>query len=69
MPATDKNIPLTAAQQAEIERRLQGAARENRIPCATALAIAKSLGVDPGAVGKAANALNIRISRCQLGCF
>ncbi|MBW2521475.1 MAG: hypothetical protein JRD64_02150 [Deltaproteobacteria bacterium] len=62
-------MPLTAAQQAEIEKRLQGAARENRIPCATALAIAKSLGVDPGAVGKAANLLNIRISRCQLGCF
>ena len=69
MPITEKNVPLTAAQQEEIEKRLRGAARENRIPCATALAIARSLGVDPGAVGKAANTLNIRISRCQLGCF
>jgi hypothetical protein len=69
MLATEKNIPLDAALQAEIEKRLQGAARENRIACATALAIAGSLGVDPGAVGKAANRLNIRINRCQLGCF
>lgn len=69
MPATEKNFPLDAALQAETEKRLRGAARENRIPCSTALAIAKSLGIDPGAVGKAANTLNIRISRCQLGCF
>jgi len=61
--------PLTAEQQKELEARLNKAASENRIPCTSAYAIAKSLGIPPGEVGKAADRLNIRISKCQLGCF
>ena len=60
---------LTAAQQADVENRLQKASRENRIHCSSALAIAKALGIPPGEVGKAANRLKIKISKCQLGCF
>ncbi|OFW56392.1 MAG: hypothetical protein A2W01_00115 [Candidatus Solincola sediminis] len=44
-------------------------AKEGRINCATALKLAQDLGVPPGEVGKAANALNIKISNCSLGCF
>jgi transcriptional regulator with GAF, ATPase, and Fis domain len=60
---------LTAEQQAELENLLQKASKDNRINCASALAIAKSLGMPPSEVGRAANKLKIKISNCQLGCF
>ena len=69
MPQKEVSSPLTAEQQKELEARLNKAVSENRIPCASAFAIAKSLGIPPGEVGKAADRLNIRISKCQLGCF
>jgi len=55
--------------QKKLDERLKKAAKENRILCSSALAIAKSLGVPPGEVGKTANRLKIKISKCQLGCF
>jgi hypothetical protein len=39
------------------------------LPCSQAHAIAQALDVDPLAVGLAANEIDIRISRCQLGLF
>ncbi len=69
MPGTELSASLTHTQQEELEQRLRTAARENRIQCAAALAIAKALGVTPAEVGKTANKLKIRISKCQLGCF
>lgn len=54
------------------ERVLQAVkekAEEGRIPCAVALKLAEELGVPPLEVGKAANALNIKIVKCSLGCF
>lgn len=50
---------------AELRRR----AREGRVPCAAALAIAHELGMAPQAVGRAANEAGIKIADCQLGCF
>ena len=64
--------PLTTLkpeQQEELELHLQNAADGNRIHCSRALAIAKSLGIPAAEVGKAANKLKIKISKCQLGCF
>ena len=49
----------------ELKRR----ARDGRLPCAAALAIADELGVPRLAVGRAANDLGIQIVDCQLGCF
>ena len=69
MPGEKLATPLNPEQQEELENRLRKAANENRILCSGALAIAKSLGVPPGEVGKTANKLKIRISKCQLGCF
>jgi len=43
--------------------------RESRVPCASAMEIAKSLGIPAAAVGKTADKLNIRIKKCQIGCF
>lgn len=69
MPGQESPPPISLEKQKEIEKRLHQASSENRIPCASALAIAKSLGVAPGEVGKSANKLKIKISKCQLGCF
>lgn len=56
-----------------VEERLadavKAAAEDRRLACADALAIAARLGVEPRAVGQAANALGIKIVDCQLGCF
>jgi hypothetical protein len=60
---------LSAAQLVELERCIQKASKESRINCSSAFAIAKSLGIPPGEVGKVANRLKIKISNCQLGCF
>ena len=67
----EKNIEtaLEPELQVELENRLIQASEDNRIQCARALAIAKSLGIKPAEVGKAANRLKIKICKCQLGCF
>jgi len=63
------DAPLTDEQQKEIEKLVRSAAKNNRILCSGALAIAKSLGIPSREVGRIANELNIKISKCQLGCF
>ena len=60
---------LNSEQQEELEDRLHKASLEGRVPCATALEIAKSLGIPADDVGKTANKLNIRINKCLLDCF
>ena len=69
MKNTGEQAVLTPDRQDKLEQRLQKAAKENRIPCASALAIAKSLGIPAAIVGKTANKLKIKIGKCQLGCF
>jgi hypothetical protein len=44
-------------------------AKEGALGCAEAFRIAEELGVAPLAVGKAADAANVRLVRCQLGLF
>ncbi len=43
--------------------------RENKLRCAAAFCIVEELGVAPLAVGETADALEVRLSRCQLGLF
>ena len=52
-----------------IETEIVKAAKDGKINCAQALAIARELKVPPKDVGKAIDGLGIRISNCQLGCF
>jgi len=52
---------LTAALRAEAE--------DGRISCAAALSLARRLGVNPAAVGRACDELGLKIVSCQLGCF
>lgn len=42
---------------------------DGQLPCARAFAIARRLRVEPIQVGEEADALDIRLSRCQLGLF
>jgi hypothetical protein len=69
MPEVNKSTVLNQEQQEKLKDRLLKTSEDNRILCSSALSIAKSLGIPPGEVGKAANKLNIKISKCQLGCF
>ena len=64
-----KREDITSEQQEELEARLHEASQEGRVPCASALEIAQSLGIPEDEVGKTANKLNIRIKKCLLGCF
>lgn len=52
-----------------VEREMRAALVGGRLPCAVAFRIAKELGVTPKVIGDAANRLNIKIAKCQLGCF
>ncbi len=42
---------------------------EGKLPCASALKIAKDLGLNPKKVGDYCNENDIKIAACQLGCF
>ena len=50
---------------AEIRRR----AADGTLPCAVAFDIARGLSVAPGAVGKTADEIHVRLAKCQLGLF
>ncbi len=57
----------------EVEEKVLEAVKdradEGRIACAVALRLAEELKVPAAEVGKAANALNVKIVKCSLGCF
>ena len=48
---------------------IRSALVDGQLPCAKAFVIARQLGVEPIKVGEEANALGIRLSKCQLGLF
>lgn len=53
----------------DIAERLTEKAVDSRVPCGVARKIAEELGVPYSEVGKAADALKIKIKNCELGCF
>ncbi len=52
-----------------LSRELQKRAINNRISCAIARQIAETLGLQYREVGEMADALGIKITNCELGCF
>lgn len=48
---------------------VKAAAPEGRLSCADAHALAEKLEVELLLIGRAADELNLRIKKCQLGCF
>lgn len=53
----------------EVEKAVKERAKQGRLACREAFALAEELGVSPGRIGQAANATGVKISGCQLGCF
>jgi hypothetical protein len=53
----------------ELKDRIQTAAPNGRIPCATAFKLAEELGITHSRLGELLNELKIKIIQCQLGCF
>ncbi len=60
---------VSADVNEKVMEAVKAKAKDGRIPCAVALKLAEELGVPTQEVGKAANALQIKISNCSLGCF
>lgn len=52
-----------------IEDRVRERAQDGTLSCGAAFRIAEDLGVNPMQVGEAADALDVRLNRCQLGLF
>jgi hypothetical protein len=61
----DGNLKIDDALAAAIRARV----RDGRLTCAAAFAVAEEMGVPRSEVGRAADALGIRLSHCQLGAF
>jgi len=57
--------PVDERTSLAIHSRLSG----TFLPCVAAMAAAEEMGVDPLEIGRAADALRIRLSACQLGLF
>jgi hypothetical protein len=53
----------------KVVEAVKAKAEEGRIPCAVALKLAEEMKVPTAEVGKAANALEVKIVKCSLGCF
>ena len=53
----------------DIKAKVLEKAKDGRIACKVALALAAELGVAPKQIGDTINRENIRIVSCQLGCF
>lgn len=56
---------VDARRTAEIKSRMQ----DEKLTCAAAMAAAETLGAGPLDVGRAADALGLRLTVCQLGLF
>ncbi|MFH0727122.1 MAG: hypothetical protein V2B19_12380 [Pseudomonadota bacterium] len=63
--------PISTAKEptAALREALQSAQKENRITCPIAWEIADRLKVSKIAVGRACEAMGIKIKKCQLGGF
>jgi len=55
--------------QGKIDDFLLNKAPKNELTCAEAFALAKTGGIVPAEIGRAAQHLGIKIRDCQLGCF
>lgn len=66
-----KEAPAVAAVEVPLPLReqIQAHLEDGHLPCPSAWGIARRLGVERIEVGRAADALGVRISRCLLGCF
>ena len=52
-----------------LEDEMRASLVDGRLPCAVAFKISENQGVGRRTVGDMANKLDIKIAKCQLGCF
>ena len=67
MSKQDDRLPDALLEK--LERALTSRTEDGRIGCEAALETAAEFEVAPSVVGKILNRLDIKIARCQLGCF
>jgi hypothetical protein len=53
----------------DVKEEITKTAKEGRLTCNQARALAERLGVDYRVVGDACNELGVKIRVCELGCF
>ncbi len=52
-----------------VKEEIKSKSKNNRLPCPVAGKIAEGLCVSYNEVGRAADELEIKITKCELGCF
>ena len=52
-----------------VKEKVNKHAAQGNLPCAVAFKIADELGVPPAEIGKTADLMDLRLSKCQLGLF
>ncbi len=61
--------PAGTASNPAIADALKEVAEDGRVTCAAALGLATDFGVTPAEIGRTADLLECRITKCQLGLF
>ena len=69
MGKREKKIPEDFAVDPQIEAAIRERSADGLLHCAQAFVVAKQLDVSPSLVGLNADALDIRLDRCQLGLY
>ena len=65
----EKKTSAGGAVDARLAAEIKSRMRDEKLTRAAAMAAAETLGVDPLDMGRAADALGIRLTVCQLGLF
>ncbi len=55
--------------QNSLKKAIVSNAKDGKIPCALCFNIAEEVGVSKRRIGEILDEMNIRITKCQLGCF
>ena len=69
MTLAEKTLPPDFVVDETLATAIRARLKEGKLPCASAFAIAREHGVTPLLVGQTADALQIHLTRCQLGLF
>lgn len=69
MALEDKETPEDESPNPQIADLISTKLSDGKLSCAAAFVIAETLGVPPLDVGKTADLMDVRLSRCQLGFF
>lgn len=69
MALDDKKIPENVKVDEELAAEIRAGLQKDKLPCASAFAVASRRDLTPLEVGQAADVLDIHLTGCQLGLF